>query len=53
MPWKTKDVGSKTKAASTPQQKRLWVRVANKVLRDTGDERQAVRVANAAVRKSK
>jgi hypothetical protein len=50
MPWKAKDATEKTHKADTPHKQRQWASTANRVLRDTGDEGKAVRIANAAVK---
>lgn len=51
MPWKAADAKSHTKAANTPRRQRMWAHVANGVAKDTGNEGQAVREANAVVKK--
>jgi hypothetical protein len=51
MPWSSKDAKRHTGKASSPTAKRQWSKVANKVLRESGDEGRAVRTANAAVKK--
>ena len=51
MPWKPGSAKAHTKKASTPAKKRQWSSTANKVLKETGDEGRAVRIANAAVKK--
>jgi hypothetical protein len=48
-----KDALGKTHHATTVSKKRQWAATANSVLTKTGDEGQAVRVANAAVKKGK
>ena len=53
MPWKKKDATSHTKAASTPAKNKEWTSVANAVLKKTGDEGTAIRVANAQVKGKK
>lgn len=53
MPWTPKSAKKHTKKAATPKKKRQWSKVANKVLKETGDEGKAVRIANAAVKKNK
>lgn len=52
MPWSMKDASRHTAKASTPATKRQWSSVANKVLEESGDEGKAVRIANAAVKKT-
>jgi hypothetical protein len=44
---------SHTKKAKTKSKKKKWSKVANAVLKDSGDEGKAVRIANAAVKKGK
>lgn len=51
MPWKAKSASSKTKSAKSPKAKRTWAKTANAVLKASGDEGKAVRIANAAVKK--
>lgn len=53
MPWTGRSAKSKTKNATTPKLKHMWARVANSVLKQTGDEGRAVRIANSAVKKQK
>ncbi len=51
MPWKAKDAAKHTKKATTPAKKEKFAKTANAVLKKTGDEGKAVRIANAAVKK--
>ncbi len=52
MPWSADDGPSRhTKKANTPATRKQWADTANDVLEKTGDEGQAVRIANAAVKK--
>ena len=51
MPWSPKDATHSTKKAKSPAAKRQWSSVANKVLKETGDDAKAKRIANAAVKK--
>lgn len=53
MPWKAKGAKRHTKRASTPAKRKKWAKIANSVLRKTGKEGLAVRVANAALKKRK
>lgn len=53
MPWNPKDATKKTKAAKSPAAKKKWSTVANAVLKKTGDDGQAIRIANAAVKRGK
>jgi hypothetical protein len=51
MPWSPGDATRHTKKAKSPAAKRQWGKVANNVLKSTGDEGRAVREANAVVAK--
>lgn len=51
MPWTISDVDSKKKGLS-PQSKTRWIDIANSVLGRTGDEGQAIRVANSKTKPS-
>lgn len=53
MPWEPSSASEFTKKANTPKRKRQWAKVADKVLKDSGDEAKAIKIANAAVKKSK
>lgn len=54
MPWKIDNGPAKhTKKANTKAKKKQWAVVANKVLKESGDDAKAIRIANAAVKKSK
>src|SRR4051812_12846553 len=53
MPWKPSDAMGKTKKATTPAARKQWAGAANAVLKKTGSEASAVKVANAAVAKNK
>ena len=51
MPWKPDDGPDRhTHKAKTPAEKKQWSSTANAVLKESGDEGKAVRVANAAVK---
>jgi len=39
----------KTKKATTPAAKKQWATVANKVLAESGNDAEAIKIANAAV----
>jgi hypothetical protein len=43
--------GKHTRKASTPAKQKQWASTANAVLKKSGDEGKAVRIANAAVKK--
>lgn len=49
MPWQPGDAKKHTKKADTPNEQRKWSATANAVLKRTGDEGQAIRIANARV----
>ena len=51
MPWTPNDAKAKTGKANTPNKKKQWAGVANSVLAKTGDDAQAVRVANGVIKK--
>lgn len=51
MPWTPRDATSHTKKAKSTAAKRQWSAPADAVLKKTGDEGRAVRIANAAVAK--
>ncbi len=53
MPWTSKDAKRHTHKAKSPAAKKQWSKVADKVLKESGDEGKAVRIANAAVKKRK
>lgn len=46
MPWTKSDV-DKHKKGLTDAEKEKWVSIANSVLKDSGDEGKAIRIANA------
>jgi uncharacterized protein YdaT len=48
MPWTVADVDRHKKGLSA-EQKKKWVSIANAVLKDTGDEGRAIRIANSKV----
>lgn len=52
MPWTPEDGPARhTRKADTPAKRKQWSDVANNVLKESGDEGKAVRIANAAVKK--
>ncbi|MDE1907529.1 MAG: hypothetical protein KGH75_13880 [Rhodospirillales bacterium] len=52
MPWEESDVVKHNKdAAKNKKKKTLWVKIANKVLKKTGNEGRAIREANSVVNK--
>ncbi len=51
MPWSAADARKHTGLANTKRRQELWSETANKILANTGDEGQAIRIANSAVRK--
>ncbi len=50
-PWEMSSAMKHTKKASNPAKKKQWASTANAVLKKSGDEGKAVRIANAAVKK--
>lgn len=50
MPWSPSDAVSHTKKATTKGKQVTWAKVANDVLKKTGDDAQAIKAANAAVK---
>jgi hypothetical protein len=52
MPWTGADASRHTKKAQSSKKKKTWSKVANSVLRKTGNEGRAIREANAVVKKS-
>lgn len=52
MPYETKDARRHTKKAKSPVRKRQFAHVANSMLEHGASEGSAIRVANAAVKKS-
>lgn len=53
MPWKPSEATGKTKKASTPAKKKQWAATANAILKKTGDDATAIKIANAAVKKGR
>ncbi len=51
MPWRSKDVPTKTSKAKSAVAKKQWTSTANAVLAKSGDDGKAIRIANAAVKK--
>lgn len=51
MPWTPSDAAHKTKKAHSITQKNAWAATANAILRKTGDEAKAIRIANAMVKR--
>lgn len=49
MPWKPSDAIKHTHKATSIDKQQQWAAVANSVLDKTGDEGEAVRIANAAI----
>jgi len=53
MPWKAGGAKRHTKKAKSLSQKRKWAATANSVLKRSGDEGKAVRIANSVVKKGR
>ncbi len=51
MPWDRYGAKAHTKSADTPKKQQRWAEVANSVLKKTGDDAKAIRIANAQVKK--
>jgi hypothetical protein len=51
MPWRPNQAEEHTKKAKSPAAKKQWAATADAVLKKTGDDGQAIRIANAAVKK--
>jgi uncharacterized protein YdaT len=52
MPWTAADVKRHKKGLSRAQGKK-WIEIANAVLRATGDDGKAIRIANSQTKKGK
>lgn len=52
MPWSPSDAKHHTKKANTPARKKHWSKIANAVLRRTGNDAMAIRVANSKMEAS-
>ena len=53
MPWKPSDAKKHTKSATTKAKQEKWAKIANAVLKETGDDGKAIRIANSKVRTKK
>jgi hypothetical protein len=53
MPWTAESFRSKHNKKLTPEQAQEAAKIANAILRDTGDEAKAIRIANYEVGKKK
>jgi uncharacterized protein YdaT len=53
MPWTGESFRSKHNKKLTPEQAQEAAKIANAILRDTGDEAKAIRIANYEVNKKK
>lgn len=53
MPWTMASAHKFTHKASSDAAKKQWSTVANKVLKESGDEAKAIKIANSAVKKRK
>jgi uncharacterized protein YdaT len=52
VPWTTAQVNSKKKGLA-PAEKKKWVAVANNVLKRTGSDSSAIKIANSKTKRSK
>lgn len=53
MPWDYKSFREKHNQKLTPEQAKKAARIANAILKETGDEGRAIRIANARARLDK
>lgn len=53
MPWTAADAPRHDRKANTPAKKAKWARVATGILKKTGDEGKAIRIANSMMSKMK
>jgi hypothetical protein len=53
MPWTMASAYRHTHKAKGPAAKKQWSAVANKVLKESGDDAKAIKIANAAIAKRK
>ena len=54
MPWTASDGPRRhSKKANSPAKRKKWAAVANAVLKKSGDEGKAIRIANAMVKRKK
>jgi len=53
MPWKMSDAPRHTHRAKSAKSKEAWSAIANAVLKKTGGEASAIRIANSVVKKQK
>ena len=54
MPWTSSDGPRRhTKRANSPAKRKKWAAVANAVLKSSGDEGKAIRIANAMAKRKK
>lgn len=51
MPWKMSDAKLNTKKADTPAKKEKFAKVANAVLKKTGDDVKALKIAKSVIKK--
>jgi len=53
VPWKPSQATKHNHSVKSPKRKRQWSAIANSVLKSTGDDGKAIRIANGVVKKSK
>lgn len=53
MPWQPKDAKGKTGKADTPGKQRQWSAIANTLLAEGASEGEAIRKANAVIKRRK
>lgn len=52
MPWSPGDVSRHNRSIKSPKRKAQWSAIANSVLKSSGDDGKAIRIANGVVKKS-
>ena len=52
MPWTSTDAYQHTHKANTLALQKMWAETANRVLKATGDDRRAIKIANSVVEKA-
>jgi hypothetical protein len=52
-PWQPADASRHNRSVKSPKRKRQWSAIANSVLKSSGDEGKAIRIANGVVKKTK
>jgi uncharacterized protein YdaT len=50
MPWTSADAKKHTKKADTAAKQKKWAAAANAVLKETGDDATAIKIANKSIK---